>query len=86
MGTLLELVHQISAIDEALSQWLGDPTQTTVRVANLRDETLVLFSNNAAATTRLRYERESLLTHLREQHGFEVRHLEIRVKPTRRTK
>tara|TARA_R110000787_G_scaffold12074_9_gene39231 strand:+ start:329 stop:664 length:336 start_codon:yes stop_codon:yes gene_type:complete len=83
LENLFDLVRQIRELDDAVSAWLGDSEQQSVRVANLRAETLVVFSDNAAATTRLRYQREDLLEHLRQHHGFDVYRLEIKVKPRR---
>lgn len=79
--TLLQRVRRIEALDRALHQWSSEPWLSAIRVANLRGDTLVVFSDNAAAATTMRYRREDLLTHLREQYGLKVGRLETKVRP-----
>jgi hypothetical protein len=79
--TLLQRVRRIEALDRAVHQWSGDPWLSAIRVANLRGDTLVLFSDNAAAATTMRYRREDLMAYLRERHGLNVSRLETKVRP-----
>lgn len=78
--SLLDRVRRIEALDRALHQWSSEPWLAAIRVANLRGETLVVFSDSAASLTTLRYQRENLLAYLRERHGLPVSRIEARVK------
>lgn len=79
--TLLQRVRRIETLDRALHQWSTERWLSAIRVANLRGDTLVVFADNAAAATTMRYRREDLLTYLRERHGLEVGRLETKVRP-----
>lgn len=79
--SLLQRVRHIEALDRALHQWSSEPWLATIRVANLRGDTLVLFADRAANATTLRYRRDDLLTFLREQHGLAVQRIEVKVRP-----
>lgn len=78
---LLQQVQRIEALDRTLRQWTKDPWLSAIRVANLRGETLVLFSDSAAALTTLRYQHESLTAFFRDRHGIVISRIEARVKP-----
>jgi len=79
--TLLQRVRRIEALDRALHEWSREPWLSAIRVANLRGDTLVVFSENAAAATTMRYRREDLLAFLRKRLGLEVARLETKVRP-----
>ena len=79
--TLLQRVKRIESLDRAVHQWTGEPWLSAIRVANLRGDTLVVFSDSATAATMLRYRRADLITYLREQHGLEISRLETKVRP-----
>lgn len=82
-GELLEQVRRIEALNLALRQWTKEPWLDSIRVANLRDGTLVLFADNAAVATALRYRRESLEIFLRERCGLAIKRIEAKVRPSR---
>jgi hypothetical protein len=77
----MQRVRRIETLDRALHQWSREPWLSAIRVANLRGDTLVVFSDNAAAATTMRYRREDLLAYLRERHGLAVGRLETKVRP-----
>lgn len=79
--SLLQRVRRVEALDRAMRQWTNESWLAAIRVANLRGETLVVFSDSAASLTTLRYRREDLLAYLRERHGIPVNRLEARVRP-----
>lgn len=78
---LLHRVRRIEALDRALHQWTTEPWLAAIRVANLREDTLVVFADRAANATTLRYRRDDLLAYLRERHGLNVDRLEVKVRP-----
>lgn len=82
-GGLLEQVRRIEALNLALRQWTNDPWLNSIRVANLRGDTLVLFADNAAVATTLRYQREALAAYLRERCGLAINRIEAKVRPSR---
>lgn len=79
--TLLQHVQRIETLDRAVHQWMVEPWLSAIRVANLRGDTLVVFSESAAAATMLRYRREDLMTYLHERHGLVIRRIETKVRP-----
>lgn len=79
--TLLQQVQRIEALDRALRQWTNDPWLSAIRIANLRGDTLILFSDSAAALTTLRYQHEGLTAFFRDRHGIAISRIEARVKP-----
>lgn len=81
--TLLQRVARIEALNRTLQQWTREPWLASIRVANLREDTLVVYSENAAALTSLRYRRDALLAWFRDQHGISVNKLQTSVKPRR---
>ena len=77
---LLQRVRRLQALNSLLQRWTSEPWLTAIRVANLRGETLVVYADNAAALTALRYRRDSLLGWLQQQ-GVPVLKLDMRVRP-----
>lgn len=82
-GGLLEQVRRIETLNLALRQWTNEPWLDSIRVANLRGDTVVLFVDNAAVATTLRYRRESLEAYLRERSGLAINRIEAKVRPSR---
>ncbi|THD02055.1 hypothetical protein B1810_16325 [Panacagrimonas perspica] len=79
--TLLQRVQRIETLDRAVHQWIVEPWLSAIRVANLRGDTLVVFSESAAAATMLRYRRDDLMSYLRQRHGLVVSRIETKVRP-----
>lgn len=82
-GSLLDQVRRIEALDQALRRWTNEPWLDSIRVANLRGDTLVLFVDNAAAATTLRYRREALQAYLCDRCGVAISEIEAKVRPGR---
>lgn len=80
---LLQRARQIQAVQQACQRWSTEPWMASIRVANVRDGTLVVHSDSAAALTALRYRREALLGFLRDRYGWPLTRLEARVRPGR---
>jgi hypothetical protein len=79
--TLLQRVQRIETLDRAVHQWIVEPWLSAIRVANLRGDTLVVFSESAAAATMLRYRRDDLMSFLKQRHGLVVTRIEAKVRP-----
>lgn len=82
LGDLLQVTQRLEALNHAMRQWANEPWLDSIRVANLRGDTLVLFADNASALVPLRYRRDALLAFLRERHGVPATRIEARVRPT----
>lgn len=80
---LFDKAEQIGSLDRVVHEWLREPWLESVRVANVRGETLVLFVSTGAALVPLRYRGPSLLEYLQRRLGTGFTKLEAKVKPAR---
>lgn len=78
---LLQRVQRLQALNRLLQGWTSEPWLSAIRIANLRGDTLVIYADNAAAMTSLRYRSESLLDWLKQQ-GVPVLKLDLRIRPS----
>jgi hypothetical protein len=80
---LLSHAHRLAEINHALQhrQWSDEGWIAQVRVANIRDQTVVLFSASAAALVPLRYRSQELLAWLNQRFGLQCTQLETKVRP-----
>jgi hypothetical protein len=75
---ICELTH----LNELFLQQLETPLNQFCRVANYRDNDLIIQTESAAWATRLRYQIPALKIHLRHQYAFtKLRDIEIQVHP-----
>lgn len=81
-GNLLEVTQRLEALNSALRQWANEPWLDSIRVANLRGDTLVLFADSASALVPLRYRRDALLAFLRDRFGVTATRIEAKVRPS----
>lgn len=79
---LLDRADSIAALDRALRQWTQEPWFDSIRLANVRGDTVVLFASNAAALVPLRYRQQALLAFLRDHLQLPCVKVETKVKPT----
>lgn len=77
----LRRVQQLEAINRSLSQWCADPWVGQLRVANLRGDTIVIYSASAAALIPLRQRSAMFLQWLNHHHQLACTRLETRVSP-----
>ncbi len=78
---LVERAERISALNNALRQWTQEPWFQSIRLANIRGDTVVLFASNAAALVPLRYRQQDLLRFLSQVLKLECTKLETKVRP-----
>jgi hypothetical protein len=83
LDSLFQVTQRLEALDRALRQWANEPWLDSIRVANLRGDTLVLFADSASALVPLRYRREALLAFLRDRYGLAATRIEAKVRPGR---
>src|SRR5688572_28936884 len=82
VSALLVRAQMLERVEQALQEWLGEPWSSSIRVANLRGDSLIVFADSAAALTKLRYSRDDVLAHSRQRLGLDCNSLIMKVKPT----
>lgn len=81
LQTVLQRVQELLRLEKAVLELLEPPLKSHCRVANLRDETLVLFTDSPVWATRLRFQGPNVLARLRQTPiGARVRRLDVKVK------
>lgn len=78
---VLDRAQQLAEINRALHEWCSEPWIAHVRVANLRDGVLVVFSPSAASLVPLRHRSASLLAFLNQRFALNCRQIEAKVRP-----
>ncbi|HUP90768.1 MAG TPA: DciA family protein [Solimonas sp.] len=78
---LLDRARYLADLNRDLRQWSDEPWLSQIRLANVRGDTLVVFSSSAAALVQLRYRKQSLLDWLAAQTGLQCTRIESRVRP-----
>ncbi len=76
---LLSRADMLREIQTAIRGLLG-PAGDGVRVANIRDGTLVLFVDSAAVGTRIRFGEAQILGLVRDRFGHGVWKLQVKVR------
>jgi hypothetical protein len=79
---LLARAQRLTAINTELQkQWSSEPWVRSLRIANIRGNTVVIFSQTAASLVPLRYRKASLLGLLKEQFNLTCTEIDARVRP-----
>lgn len=81
LGATLNRARWLAEISLSLSEWTQEPWIKEIRIANIRDETLVLYTSSAAALVPLRHRSQALLTWLNTRHRLRCTKLDTRVCP-----
>ncbi|MEM1412494.1 MAG: DUF721 domain-containing protein [Pseudomonadota bacterium] len=81
LGGLLARAQQLDQLDRAVAAHLGPKLAPHVRVANVRQGTLILMTPVAPIATRLRMEASTLLARLKASYPDTFNGLEVRVTP-----
>lgn len=81
INDVLSRAHRLAEINSALKHWSDEPWLAHVRVANVRNGTVVLFSASAAALVPLRYCTQELLAWLNQRFQLNCSRLETKVRP-----
>lgn len=80
VGSLTRAQH-LAVINRSLPYWCAEPWIAQIRVANLRNRTVVVFSGSAAALVPLRHRGQAFLDWLKNHHGLDCDRLEAKVRP-----
>lgn len=78
---LLDHARLLADINRSLLQWCSEPWVDQIRIANLRDGTLVVFSASAAALVPLRYRSADLLAWINSRFQPACTRIEAKVRP-----
>jgi hypothetical protein len=81
VGTLLQRARLLEVVNLTLTQWCDDPWIQQIRLVNLRDGTVVVYADNAAALSMLRHRSRSFLSWLNARHALGAIHLHCQVRP-----
>lgn len=79
--SVLARARYLRGIQDAIREHLAAPWSHSVRVANLRGRTLILYTDNASALNQMRFRTDELLAFLQERFGTSFRQIEIKLRP-----
>jgi len=71
----------LTDINRALPLWCDEPWIRQIRIANVRDRTVVIFSASASALVPLRHRSGSLLDWLNDRFRLSCTRIETKVRP-----
>lgn len=77
----LSQVQQLADINRSLPSWCAEPWVRQIRVANIRGQTVVVFSASASALVPLRYRSSTFLLWLNDHYRLSCTRLEAKVRP-----
>ncbi len=77
----IERARKLSELSRALRDWCHEPWIAQIRIANIRGETLVIYSASAAALIPLRHRSDALLAWLNDRFKLRCTRLEAKVRP-----
>nr|WP_240954251.1 DciA family protein [Solimonas marina] len=77
----LPQVRQLADINRALPSWCAEPWVRHLRVANVRRQTVVVYSASAAALIPLRHRSKDLLHWLNDHYRLSCTRIETKVRP-----
>ncbi len=80
-GGVLERARRLADINRALREWCDEPWVRQVRLANLRGDTVVLYSASASALVPLRHRSRSLLAWLNTRYHLTCTRIDAKVRP-----
>jgi hypothetical protein len=76
---LLARAGRLEEIQSAIHAWAGEPLASSLKIANERDGTLVVYATSAAALTQVRYKQQELIQFLRQRLGLALKKVEVKV-------
>ena len=78
---MLDRADWLYRIQTTLRTELGTPWAASLRVANIRANTLVLFSDNASTALRARLSAPQILKLINQQYGLQCENVDARTRP-----
>ncbi len=81
---MTERAKELTALDKALTDSLGEPLSQHCRLANIRGSTAIIRTDSPAWSARLRYELPRLLSVLNQHYAnATLTHIDLRVERPR---
>lgn len=80
LGAALNRARWLAEIGESLNEWTQEPWIREIRIANIRDETVVVYATSAAALVPLRNRSPALLEWLGRRHRVFCTRVDARVR------
>ncbi|HET8883147.1 MAG TPA: hypothetical protein VFM56_13300 [Solimonas sp.] len=77
----LSQVQRLTDINRSLPSWCAEPWVRQIRVANVRGQTVVVFSASAAALVPLRHRSSAFLHWLNDRYRLSCTRLDAKVRP-----
>jgi hypothetical protein len=77
----LATVQSLTEINRSLPLWCNEPWVQQIRIANIREQTVVVFSASASALVPLRHRSSSLLEWLNDRFRLTCTRVETKVRP-----
>jgi hypothetical protein len=81
VGAVLARAQQLASINRALRDWCDEPWIRHIRLANLRDHTVVIYAASASALIPLRQRSGDLLAWLEARFQLGCTRMEAKVRP-----
>jgi len=78
---VLDRARLIADITRELHLWSPEPWIRQIRVANIRNDTLIVYATSATVLVQLRYRRQSLLSWLNQRFQLGCTEVEAKVRP-----
>ena len=78
----LDRARRLAEINRALHRWCPEPWIRNIRLANVRDGTLVIYASSATALVPLRYRSQSLLLWLNQQYSLNCSQIDAKIAPS----
>ncbi|MGH8445927.1 MAG: hypothetical protein ACREVL_11705 [Solimonas sp.] len=74
-------VQTLAEINRSLPLWCSEPWIQQIRIANIRDQTVVVYSASASALVPLRHRSSALLVWLNDRYRFSCTKVDAKVRP-----
>lgn len=79
---LLTRAQRLTEMNDALQeQWGSEPWMRSIRIANVRGNTLVVYANSATAIVPLRYRSQAMLAFLQQRFALNCLEIDAKVRP-----
>ena len=83
LANVVDKVNQLQSLNQYLRTQLDPQILLHCHIANLRDNTLILFANNAAWATKIRYMSSEILKIVKKNKQFNtIQKIQCSVRPS----
>lgn len=80
-GPLLQRANLLAKMNRSLQHWCNEAWIQHVRIANVRDDVVIIYSASAAALVPLRSRQSELLAYLNAGFGLGCQRVEAKTRP-----